>query len=53
MFRGGFLRQNNENVNIDIRDFYILEKHTMRVIIGTNQIDLWSGWSTNKQGVNI
>ena len=34
----------------EIPDFYILEKHTMRVIIGMNQIDLWSGGQQINRG---
>jgi hypothetical protein len=34
----------------EIPDFYILEKETMRVIIGMNQIDLWSGGQQINRG---
>ena len=34
----------------EIPDFYILEKETMRVIIGMNQSDLWSGGQQINRG---
>jgi len=45
-----FEKQCELSITSEIPDWYILEKNTSRVIIGMNQLDLWSGGQQLNRG---
>lgn len=45
-----FEKQCKINITTEIPDWYILEKSTQKVIIGMNQLDLWSGGQQSNRG---
>lgn len=45
-----FEKQCSDCITSEIPDWYILEKSTKKVIIGMNQLDLWSGGQQSNRG---